>query len=80
MSQQQTIDVDTLVKAALNARKNWQYATEVVALIGATVDYLIESGVNVTCDGRPYRPLSPQSWGRLVEQRGLLADEPGALT
>jgi hypothetical protein len=76
---EQSINVDTLVRAALNALRTWDRASDVVDQIGRMVPYLIDSGVNVTCDGRPYRPISLQSWGRLVTERGLLADLPAAV-
>lgn len=81
----QTIDVDTLVRAALDARHSWTDTNELVELLGGTIRYLIERGVDVTCDGHSYRPLSAHSWQRLVEQRGLLnedgvTDDPKAST
>lgn len=68
----QTIDVDTLVHAAVNAARNWDQVSDVIDLIGRMVPHLVENGVDVTCDERSYRPLSLQSWGRLVQERGLL--------
>jgi hypothetical protein len=70
----QSIDVDTLVHAALTGRRSWD-PDDVVDFIGTMIHHLIAEGMDVTCDGRSYRPLSPQSWGRLVQERELLADE-----
>lgn len=73
----QTIDVDTLVRAMLDARTyHWRTPYEMAATSFGTACYLHDRGVVLTLGGKPFdlSGFSINKFRRLCEQRGLLKE------
>lgn len=73
----QTLDFDTLIRSALDARNATVRQRTVLELGFATACYLSKRGVVITLDGQPFEPgnLSIHRAMRLITERGLLEEE-----
>lgn len=74
----QTVDFDTLILAALDARPGSSTSPTPAAENGFKIAcWMARRGVQITLDGKPFEPgtLSPHRALRLIEERGLFEDE-----
>lgn len=76
--QQQTVDFDTLILSALDARPgSCDRATDAAENAFKIACWMARRGVQITLDGKPFEPdeLSPHSALRLIEDRGLFDED-----
>lgn len=73
----QQLDLDTFVKACLDARVGHVQRRNVVDHAYTVAGYLQTSGVQFLCDGIEWslEGMSQHGWRRMVEGRGLIAQE-----
>jgi hypothetical protein len=78
----QTVELDALILSALDARDYRWSASDIVDLTHGIAHYLTQRGVVITCAGEQVDPgiYSPHRWRRMVEDGGLLDDEPRPAT